>query len=76
MGYGEAADRVQALFLEGKRGDAIEAVPDALADEISLCGPPARIRERLAAWQATPVTTLVAMTREPAVLRLLAEAVG
>jgi F420-dependent oxidoreductase-like protein len=76
MGYGEAADHVQALFLEGRRGEAIEAVPDALADEISLCGPPARIRERLAAWRATPVTTLVVMARDPAVLRFLAEAVG
>ena len=76
MGYAEAADCVQQLFLEGRRGEAIEAVPDALADEISLCGPPARIRERLAAWRATPVTSLVVMTRDPGVLRLLAEAVG
>jgi len=76
MGYAEAADRVQQLFLEGRRGEAIEAVPDALADEISLCGPPARIRERLAAWRATPVTSLVVMARDPAVLRLLAEAVA
>jgi len=50
-------------------------VPDELADEIALCGPPGRIRERLAAWRRTPVTTLVAMTRDPAVLRLLAEEV-
>ncbi len=76
MGYPEAAERVQRLFLEGRRGEAIEAVPDALADEISLCGPPARIRERLAAWRATPVTSLIVMTRDPAVLRLMAEAVG
>jgi F420-dependent oxidoreductase-like protein len=76
MGHAEAADRVQALFLAGRRGEAIEAVPDALADEISLCGPPARIRERLAAWRATPVTSLVVMTRDPAVLRLMAEAVA
>ena len=75
MGYADAADRVQQLFLEGQRGDAIAAVPDELADEIALCGPPGRIRERLAAWRRTPVTTLVAMTRDPAVLRLLAEEV-
>jgi len=73
MGHAAAADRVQQLFLEGRRGEAIAAVPDELADEIALCGPPARIRERLAAWRDTPVTTLVAMTRDPAVLRLLAE---
>ena len=75
MGYAAAAERVQQLFLEGRRGDAIAAVPDALADEIALCGPPARIRERLGAWRKTPVTTLVAMTRDPGVLRLLAEEV-
>jgi F420-dependent oxidoreductase-like protein len=74
MGYAEAAERVQRLFIEGRRGEAIEAVPDALADEIALCGPPPRIRERLRAWNETPVTTLVVMTRDPAVLRLMTEA--
>src|SRR2546428_248617 len=54
MGYADAADRVQQLFLEGRRGEAIAAVPDELADEIALCGPPARIRERLGAWRKTP----------------------
>jgi F420-dependent oxidoreductase-like protein len=76
MGWAEAADRVQRLFLEGRRGEAIDAVPDALADEISLCGPAARIRDRLEAWRETPVTSLVVMTRDPAVLRLMAEATG
>ena len=75
MGHAAAAELVQQLFLEGRRGEAIAAVPDELADEIALCGPPARIRERLGAWRRTPVTTLVAMTRDPAVLRLLAEEV-
>jgi F420-dependent oxidoreductase-like protein len=75
MGYKEAADQVQQLFLEGKRGDAIEAVPNALADEIALCGPLDRIKDRLQAWRDTPVTTLVTMARDPAVLRQLAEMV-
>jgi hypothetical protein len=44
------------------------------ADEISLAGLPARIRDRLHAWQASPVTTLLAGTRYAAALRLLAEA--
>src|SRR5919198_901771 len=70
LGYAEAAERVQRLFIEGRRGEAIETVPDALADEIALCGPPPPIRERLRAWNETPVTTLVVMTRDPAVLRL------
>ncbi len=75
MGFGDQARRVQALFLEGKRSEAVDAVPDQLADEISLAGPAARIRDRLAAWQASPVTALLAATRDQGVLRLLAETV-
>jgi F420-dependent oxidoreductase-like protein len=75
MGFGDAARRVQDLFFAGKRAEAVEAVPDKLADEISLAGPPERIRERLQAWKACRVTTLLAGTRDPAALRLLAEAV-
>jgi len=75
MGFGEAARRVQDLFLSGQRAEAVEAIPDALADEIALVGPSERIRDRLQAWRETPVTTLIAGTRDPRVLRLLAEAV-
>lgn len=74
MGYAEAADKVQQLFLEGKRAEAAAAVPDQFADEISLVGPPARIRDRLQAWKHTPVTTLLAGTRDAAALRILADA--
>jgi len=75
MGYADAADQVQQLFFEGKRAEAAAAVPDQFADEISLVGPPARIRDRLQAWKKTPITTLLAGTRDPAALRILAEAV-
>jgi F420-dependent oxidoreductase-like protein len=74
MGYADAADKVQQLFFEGKRAEAAATVPDAFADEISLVGPPARIRDRLQAWKSTPITTLLAGTRDTAALRLLAEA--
>ena len=74
LGFGAAATRVQKLFLEGKRPEAVAAVPNELADEISLAGPPARIRERLQAWKASPVTTILAGTRDPVALRVLAEA--
>jgi len=50
-------------------------VPDAFADEISLCGPVERIRDRLEAWKETPVTTLMVAGGDPAVLRTLAELV-
>ena len=75
LGFEAEARRVQQLFMEGKRAEAAAAVPDQLADEISLAGSPARIRDRLAAWRTSPVTTLIAGTRDLAALRLLAEAV-
>jgi len=75
LGFEAEARRVQQLFMEGKRAEAAAAVPDQLADEISLAGSPAHIRDRLAAWRTSPVTTLIAGTRDPAALRLLAEAV-
>ncbi len=73
MGFSEPVAHIQELFLAGKRAEAIAAVPDELADEISLVGPPERIRERLKAWLDTPITTLIAGTQDPAALRLLAE---
>jgi hypothetical protein len=75
-GFAEEAAEVQRLFLDGDREGAVKAVPDALADEIALCGPPGRIRERLQRWVDSPVTTLLVMTREPATLQLLADALG
>ena len=68
------ARRVQDLFLSGKRAEAVAAVPDELADEIALLGPPERIRDRLQAWTESPVTTLIVGSQDPRVLRLLAEA--
>jgi len=75
LGFEAEARRVQELFLAGQRAEAVAAVPDRLADEISLAGSAARIRDRLAAWQESPVTTLLAGTRDVAAVRLLAEAV-
>lgn len=73
MGFEAEAVKIQELFFEGKRQEAIHAVPDAFADEISLVGPVERIRERLAAWRETPVTTLLVMNRDRSALRTMAE---
>ncbi|MFQ5479364.1 MAG: LLM class F420-dependent oxidoreductase [Candidatus Binatia bacterium] len=74
MGFLEAATTVKELFLQGKREEAVAAVPDQLADEIALCGSRERILDRIAAWEASPVTTVLAATRDPQVVRLLGDA--
>jgi hypothetical protein len=73
MGFEEEAFRIQDLFVEGKRDEAILAVPEAFADEISLVGPKERIAERLEAWRKTPVTTLLLGGQGPDTLRLMAD---
>jgi hypothetical protein len=74
MGFEKEVAEVQRLFLEGKRAEAADAVPNQLADEISLVGPPERIRERLGMWKKSPITKLLAGTQDPAALRALAAA--
>lgn len=73
MGYEAEARHVQELFAQGRRDEAVLAVPDAFADEISLVGPRERIAERLALWREGPVTDLLVTAPDPATLRLLAE---
>ncbi|MCA2223399.1 LLM class F420-dependent oxidoreductase [Nonomuraea aurantiaca] len=61
MGFAESAERIQALYLAGKKDEAFQAIPDELADGISLVGPPGRIKERLELWRQSPVTSLLVM---------------
>jgi alkanesulfonate monooxygenase SsuD/methylene tetrahydromethanopterin reductase-like flavin-dependent oxidoreductase (luciferase family) len=49
---------VQELFLDGKYKEAAMAVPFEFIDQTSLLGSPARIADRLAAYEAAGVTTL------------------
>ncbi len=51
LGYEAEAKTIQDLYLDGKKIEAAAAVPDKLIDEISLCGPAERIRDRLGAWK-------------------------
>ena len=74
-GYEAAASKVQDLYLAGKRQEAVQAVPDALVDEVALCGPKERIKERLNAWRETPITTLNLAAFDLDSLRAMAELV-
>jgi F420-dependent oxidoreductase-like protein len=71
-GYEDAAKRIQDLFLAGKKDEAATAVPDALVDEVALCGPPARLREQLAEWTSSGVTTIM-VSGDPTAVRTMAE---
>ena len=72
-GYQAAATQIQDLYLEGKKIEAVMAVPNELVDDVALCGPKERIRERLESWKRCPVTTLNLIAYDLASLRTMAE---
>ena len=56
MGYGDVADQVQALYLDGKKAEAAAAIPLAMVEDVALVGPPDKIRDELVKWRETCIT--------------------
>ena len=75
-GYPEAAEKIQELYLVGRKREAIEAVPNEYCDEGSLVGPPQRIRERYKDWEGSGATGLTLSCRQAEGLELMAELSG
>ncbi|SFE06965.1 probable F420-dependent oxidoreductase, Rv3520c family [Actinopolyspora alba] len=57
-GYEAEAERIQDLYLDGKKDEAAAAVPRELLTKTSLIGPESHVRERIAAFRESGVTTL------------------
>jgi F420-dependent oxidoreductase-like protein len=78
-GFEEVAKEVQDLYLEGRREEAMAALPDELLDTVSLIGPKDVVTERLRVYRDAGVGTLgitpLAFTKEERLqqLRLVAE---
>src|SRR3954467_14269968 len=78
-GFEAAAKEVQDLYLSGKKDEAAAALPAALIDQTTLCGPADVIRDRLAVYRDAGVGTLgitpMAWTAQERIeqLRLIAE---
>jgi len=73
-GYGDAAARIQELYLAGHKDEAIASVPDEWVDLKSLVGPPARIRERYRAWEDSGADSLSVRSRQPEAIEVMAQA--
>lgn len=73
-GFGEAADRIQELYLAHRKEEATAAVPDEWVDLKSLVGPPARIKERFRAWEDSGATGVTVRSRQPEAIEVMAEA--
>ena len=59
MGYEEACEKIQELYLAGNKKDAIAAVPTEMVEAISLIGPPEKIKDELSLWEDSVVNTML-----------------
>jgi F420-dependent oxidoreductase-like protein len=73
MGYEDVAAKVQELYLEGRKDEAAAAVPDELVDAIHIIGDKGKVRERVAQWEESGVTTLLLTCGSPEEVRQVAD---
>src|SRR3954447_9199627 len=66
-GFEEAAEKVQDLYLSGKKNDAAAALPEDFIDSVCIVGPADRVGERLAMYRDAGVGTLLATIVAPSV---------
>ena len=74
MGYEREVEEIQELYLGGRKDEAGAKMPRELIEELSLVGPPAKIRDDLGKWRESIVTTLL-VSADAATLRPIAELV-
>jgi F420-dependent oxidoreductase-like protein len=58
-GFEAAARQVQELYLEGRRSEAMQALPDELIDMVSIAGPREHARDRIRAFTDAGIDTLI-----------------
>ena len=73
-GFGDAAKRIQELYLAQRKDEAIAAVPDEWVDLKSLVGPAARIKQRYRAWEDSGADSLSVRSRQPEAIEVMAQA--
>lgn len=72
MGYEAECARIQELYLDGRKPDAIAAVPTTLVEDVALIGPLAKVTEEAALWKDTVISTAL-VTGPPSQYRTIQE---
>jgi F420-dependent oxidoreductase-like protein len=75
MGWGDVANRIQELYLEGKKQEAAALIPLEMVEDVALVGPPDKIRDEMAKWKDTCLTTIL-LTGQAHQLGMLADLVN
>lgn len=71
LGWEDVCHTVQSLYLDGKRAEAMAAIPLEMVEDVALVGPPEKIKEELELWKGTVITTMT-ITGPPDLLRMVA----
>jgi F420-dependent oxidoreductase-like protein len=74
MGYEREVEEIQELYLDGRKQEAGAKVPRKLIEELSLVGPPEKIRDDLEKWRESIVTTML-VSADATTLRTIADLV-
>ena len=72
-GYADEANRIQELYLSGRKDEAAAVVPDDFVEERALVGPPERIKEKWKAWADSGMTGITLMHPSEEVVELMAK---
>lgn len=59
MGWEHIATQVQELYLQGKKQEAAALIPLEMVEDVALVGPVDKIRDDLAKWKETCLTTML-----------------
>ena len=73
MGYEAITSEVQELYLGGKKDEATALIPDELVDDMHIIGTEGEVKETVAAWEETGVTTLMLSCGSADEVRRIAE---
>jgi len=73
MGYEDLAAEVQKLYLNSEKDLATDMIPDELVDDMHIIGTAGEVREKVAQWEETGVTTLLLSLHSPDEVRTIAE---
>jgi len=76
MGYGDLAEEVQRLYLAGEKDSAAALIPDELVDDMHIVGSEPEVRQRVAQWEESGVTTLLLSLRSADEVRRVAQLLG
>lgn len=74
LGFERECDEIQEHFLAGRKQEATAAVTTEMVSRVALVGPPAKIKDELAAWEESLVTTMI-VHGDAATVRRIAEMV-